>query len=228
MNRLAVRLIFFAWLAFSVASQVLSAPMLAPKQLLIVKPGIDKLHGTWLAAVINRSEKAESFRMPILLPKETEDFQPMEGLASGDVKIEMDGVYVEKVFAPGVNVISFAFVAPAQSGMTDLNLEAKLDLGELTVMTPRGMMQVQGERLVRSGTDVQDLQTYDLWVTKTPVMTGETIKVTVSGVPEGRSRLWILGAGFALILVFAAGSLTYWSHRISRREPNSGRVRAEI
>jgi hypothetical protein len=227
-KRLSQIIFLAAVLVAGIASKVSAEPILAPKQLLIVKPGVDKLHGTWLAAVINRDAKPEMMRVPVLLPKETEDFQPMEGLAAGDVKIELDGVYVEKVFSPGVNVISFAFVTSSKSGVVDLNLEAKLDLGELTLMTPRGMMKVQGEKLVMTGTDVQDLQTYDLWVTQSPVIKGDNIKVTVSGVPEGRRRLWILGVGFALVLILAATGLVFWSHPMSRREANSDMVQGDI
>ena len=203
-------------------------PVLAAKQLVIVKPGVDTLNGTWLAAVINSSEKPETLRVPILLPKETEDFQPMEGVAPGDVKIELDGVYVEKAFEPGVNVISFAFMTSSKSGSVDLNFEPKLDLGELTIMTPRGLMKVQGEKLVMTGTDVQDLQTYDLWVTQGPVMKGNNIRVTVSGVPEGRRKLWILGAGFALVLIIASAGLTYRSHVLSRPDAKSDMVSSDI
>jgi len=209
-------------------SQASAEPVLAAKQLVIVKPGVDKLSGTWLAAVINSSEKPETLRVPILLPKETEDFQPMEGVAPGDVKIELDGVYVEKAFEPGVNVISFAFMTSSKSGSVDLNFEPKLDLGELTIMTPRGLMKVQGEKLVMTGTDVQDLQTYDLWVTQGPVMKGSNIKVTVSGVPEGRRKLWILGAGFALVLITAAAGLTYRSHVLSRPDAKSDMFASDI
>lgn len=207
---------------------MLAQPILAPKQLIIVKPGIDKLHGTWLAAVINRDEKPQSLRIPVLLPKETEDFRPVEGISDKDVTMTAQGVFVEKDFAPGVNVISFTFMTSSQSGSVDLNFEAKQDLGELTVMTPRGMMQVQGERLVRSGTDVQDLQTFDLWVTKSPVVQGDAIKVTIMGVPEGRRKLWILGTLFGVVLVFSVAGLTYWSHQMSHRHLNSGMVSSDI
>jgi len=206
--------------------QALAQPQLAPKQLIIVKPGIDKLHGTWLAAVINRDEKPQTYRVPVLLPKETEDFKPTEGIMAGDVKLESDGVYIDKTFGPGVNVVSLAFITSASAGTVDLNFEAKMDVGELTVMTPRGMLTVQGEKLVSSGTDVQDLQTYDLWVSQAAVAKGDLVKVTVSGVPLGRQRLWILGAIFALILLVAAISLTYRSHQVSHDEDNSDMVRS--
>jgi hypothetical protein len=89
-------------------------------------------------------------------------------------------------------------------------------------------MKVQGEKLVMTGTDVQDLQTYDLWVTQGPVMKGHNIKVTVSGVPEGRRKLWILGAGFALVLTTAAAGLTYRSHVLSRPDAKSDMVASDI
>jgi hypothetical protein len=217
----SMKLMWVLFLMVMPQQQAQGQPVLAPKQLIIVKPGIDKLHGTWLAAVINREANAQALRVPILLPRETEDFKPTEGVEPGDLKIESDGVYIEKKFQPGVNVISLAFIAPAEAGLAELNFDARLDLGELTVMTPRGMMKVQGEKLVSSGTDVQDLQTFDLWVTPTSVVKGDQLKVTITGVPQGRQRLWVLGLSFALVLVIAAISLTYWSQGRERAQPQT-------
>lgn len=189
---------------------------LAPKQLFIVKPGIDKLHGTWVSAVINKGGKPESIRVPVLLPRETQDFQPVEGVIPSDVRLEQDGVYVEKQFAPGVSILSFSFVVPASSGNSVLTLQTRDAIDELSVMTPRGMLLIRSDQLLSSGTDIQDLQTYDIWVSKSALQSGDTLSVDIRGVPEGRNRLWILGAAFGLTLGCAAFGLTWRAHRLSQ------------
>jgi hypothetical protein len=198
--------------------------IIAPKQLVIVKPGLDQLNGTWVAAVINRSQTNETFRVPVLLPKEAIDFRPVEGVDDKELRLEADGVFVEKSFSPGVNVISFAFLAPASRGALDLNFNVKSDLGELSVMTPKGLLSVHGQNLILAGSDIQDFQTFSIWVSKSPLRAGDEIKVSVEGIPEGRQRLWSLGAVFGLLLAGGAGFLTWRSNRASHLKDNSGNV----
>lgn len=198
--------------------------VIAPKQLIIVKPGLDRLNGTWVAAVINRSQTNENFRVPVLLPKEAMDFRPVEGVDDKELRLEADGVFVEKSFQPGVNVISFTFLAPALRGTLDLNFNVKSDLGELSVMTPKGLLSVHGQNLILAGSDIQDFQTFNIWISKIPLKAGDEIKVTVEGVPEGRQRLWALGAVFGLLLVGGAGFLTWRSNRASHLKDNFDKV----
>jgi hypothetical protein len=198
--------------------------VVAPKQLIIVKPGIDRLNGTWVAAVINRSKTPELLKVPVLLPQEAIDFRPLEGADDKELRLEADGVFVEKPFPPGVNVISFAFLAPVLRGSTDLNFKVKTDLGELSVMTPKGLLTIHGENLILAGSDIQDFQTFSIFVSKVPLKTGDGIKVTVEGVPEGRHRLWLLGAIFGFILVGGSLFLTWRSNRTSHLKNNSDKV----
>ncbi len=198
--------------------------VIAPKQLIIVKPGLDRLNGTWVAAVINRSKTDETFRIPVLLPQESIDFRPLEGVEDKDLRLESDGVFVEKSFPPGVNVISFGFLAPAIRGSLHLNFNVKNELGELSVMTPKGLLSIHGENLILAGSDVQDFQTFNIWVSKSPLKSGDEIKVSVDGVPEGRQRLWSLGAVFGLLLVGGSGFLAWRSNRTSHPKDNSDNV----
>lgn len=217
-------LISFAILGFWTFKPCWAQSALAPKQLFIVKPGIDKLHGTWVSAVINKGSKPESIKVPVLLPRETQDFQPVEGVVPTDVRLEQDGVYVEKQFAPGVSILSFSFVMPASSGNSLLTLQTREAIDELSVMTPRGMLLIRSDQLVLSGTDIQDLQTYDIWVSKSALQSGDTLKVEIRGIPEGRKRLWILGAAFGLTLGCAAFGLTWRAHRLSQPASKSDMV----
>jgi hypothetical protein len=163
-------------------------------------------------------------KVPVLLPQESIDFRPLEGVDDKDLRLESDGVFVEKSFPPGVNVISFAFLAPASRGALDLNFKVKSDLGELSVMTPRGLLTVHGESLILAGSDIQDFQTFSIWVSKAPLKAGDEIKVSVEGIPEGRQRLWSLGAVFGLLLVGGSGFLAWRSNRTSHLKGNSDNV----
>jgi hypothetical protein len=189
---------------------------IAPKQLLVIKPGVDRIHGTWVAAVMNRGQKPEVFSVPVMLPKESRDFQPVEGVEPADIKLETDGVYVNKAFPPGVNVLSFAFISDAKHGRAELNIQAKSDVGELSVMTPRGMLSISGQEFLDSGSDVQDLQMYDILTSRSQIAKGDELRLSISEVPEGRMRLWFFGGSFALLLCIAAGYLTWRTSDIEK------------
>ena len=184
---------------------------LAPKQLLVLKPGLDVVHGTWVVAVMNKGQAPAKFRTPVLMPLEARDFQPIEGATADEVKFENDGLWVEKEFPVGVNVVSFAFVVPSSIGGTLLNLKPRADTGELMIMTPKGMLDISGENFVVSGTDVQEMQRYTVFSSNHLIVAGEKLSLRVSGVPEGRGRLWLVGSVFGLFLVFIAGVLAWRS-----------------
>jgi hypothetical protein len=42
----------------------------APKQLLVLKPGLDVVHGTWVVAIMNKGKAPAKFRTPVLMPRE--------------------------------------------------------------------------------------------------------------------------------------------------------------
>lgn len=176
----------------------------APRQLMIVKPGTDRLLITWVAAVMNKGQVPERFAMPVLIPKEAKDFQPIEGISGDDLKLGDQGLSVEKEFAPGVNVISLGYTVQVAMGESKLNIKARSDVGELTVMTPRGLLEISGRELVDAGTDVQDMQRYAVLTSNRMILAGDELIIAVNGIPEGRGRLWVLGAGFAMVLLVAS------------------------
>jgi hypothetical protein len=83
-----------------------------------------------------------------------------------------------------------------------------VDVGELTVMSPRGLLDINSQDLSEAGGDVQDMQRYSVWTSNRMVIAAQDVLVGVSGVPEGRSRLWAIGGVLAGILAVGAGLLT--------------------
>ncbi len=183
----------------------------APKQLLVLKPGLDVVHGTWVVAIMNKGQAPAKFRTPVLMPLEARDFQPIEGVTADEVKFENDGLWVEKEFPVGVNVVSFAFIVPSSLGGSLLSLKPRADTGELMIMTPKGMLDVSGKGFVESGTDVEEMQRYAVLSSNHLIVAGEKLSLRVSGVPEGRGRLWLVGSVFGLLLVLIAGVLAWRS-----------------
>lgn len=199
-----------ALLAFllMMTSSVDAAVVLMPKQLLVIKPGLDTVAGTWVAAVKNDGDADATLSFPVLLPIDARDFSPVEGLTADQIRLGDSGLMVERSFPAGVTVVSLGFLVPARSGRASLRLRSSIDVGELTVMTPRGMLDVQSAGLTEAGADVQDMQRYSVWSSNQMMLANQTIDIDVSGVPEGRTKLWMIGGMFGAILALGGLLLT--------------------
>lgn len=182
--------------------------MLMPKQLLVLKPGLDMVSGTWVAAVKNNGDKEASFKFPVLMPADARDFSPIEGLSSEQIQLGDTGLMIERSFPPGVTVVSLGFLLPSTSGRATIRLKSSIDVGELTLMTPRGLLDIHSPDLSEVGADVQDMQRYSVWATNTMLLANQSLVIGVSGIPEGRTKLWMIGGIFASVLAVGAGVLT--------------------
>ena len=185
----------------------------APRQLLVLKPGSDKLWGTWVGAYINKGQVPVHVAVPVLLPREASDFQGGEGVEGKDLKISDVGLTVEKDVPPGVNVLSVVFAVPARYGIGQITLKPRMDLQDLSVMVPRGILDVSVPEFRMVEGDVQDGERYNILSSSAPIASGHEFVISAKGVPEGRLRLWILGAGISVILLLAAVLLVWRSRR---------------
>lgn len=180
-------------------------PIVAPRELIVLKPALDQVWGTWITAVIHRGESPEEVSFYLNIPREAVDFQAGEGLEPKDLKIQSDGVLVRKTFAPGVNVVSVVFAVPARYGVTSLTLVPKREVPEMSIMTPKGILTAKGDGLAVQPDDRQEGERYDVLGTTKPLPLGKEFVLDIAGVPEGRSRLWILGGIVGGLLILTAG-----------------------
>jgi hypothetical protein len=206
--------------AFMTAGPASAQVTVAPKQLWVIKAGTDQLHGTWVAAVMNKGSKPEAFRLPVLFPKESRDFQPLEGAEAADLKLAEDGLWVEKVYTPGVTVVSFAFVVPVTHGTQALSAVPRADVGEMAIMTPKGMLEIHGRDFALSASETADMERYDIMSSTRMIMKGDQLAVDIDGVPEGRRRLWLTGGVLAVILLGLSGLLV-WRTRESGEDTSA-------
>ncbi len=185
---------------------------LAPRELLILKTGTNRIWGTWVCAVIHKGMDPVELTFPVHLPKEASDFQPGEGLIPKDLSLSEQGLEIRKVFSPGMNVISVIFAVPVRHGLVQLNVAAKRGIPQLTLMTPADMLEVSSDALVFESNDNQEGQLYQVYSTKKALADGETLIINISGVPEGRDSLWILGGIFATTLLLGSALLAVRTH----------------
>lgn len=193
-----------------------SAPLWAavtvtPRHLIILRPGLDTVYGSYIFAVHNETEKSERLKARVMLPKETSDFVPQEGLEPTEISLAPDGgVNVEKDIPKGVHVLGVGFKVDGRYGKTKMSLTPEVEIRSLTILVPRDTsvdLSAAGLKLA-TGPDSDDPQ-YRAFVNGDPLPAGAPFVVEVSGLPEGRARLWLTGGVIAACMVLGAALLAF-------------------
>lgn len=186
---------------------------LTPKHLVIVRPGQDSLWGSYVFAVQNSGQEPASLSTEIMLPKETVDFVPQEGIKPEELALSDGGVRVSAIFPPGVHIVSIGFKVDARYGSAELSFVPQTAVQSFTLLVPRQSgLKVDAPRLIESGGAESPDPQYQSFVNQGPLAVGETLRVELSGLPEGRHRLWLMGGIAAAVLVLASG-LFAWRTR---------------
>ena len=192
-------------LSQDVSGSQTDAVKVSPRELLILKPGIEKIFGQWVADVFNSTSKPALFEFEPHLPKGVTDFQPVDGVDAKSLKLGADGVVISRVFNPGSNVVSLSFSMPASRHNHDLEIVAERDLTQMLVIVPSGFLSLTSDQLSFQNIQPSDGENFAVYQLVAPISKGSLLKFSVSGIPESRGRLWYVGAVFAAIL--AVGTL---------------------
>ena len=186
-----------------------AAVTVTPRHLIILRPGLDAVYGSYVFAVQNDSEKSVRLQSRVMLPGETSDFVPQEGLEPSEIKLGSDGgVTIDKEIPKGIHVLGVGFKVDSRFGKTQMSLTPVSEIRSLTILVPRDTaIQIGAPGLsVATGEDAADPQ-YKAFVNAEPLAAGAPFVVEVAGLPEGRSRLWLMGGVVAAIMILAAGVL---------------------
>ena len=189
-----------------------AAPSVGPKHVYIVYPGQDTVWGSYLFVVNNDSPTPENFSFPVMLPKETIDFQAQDTLSPQELKLGTDGgIRIEKVFSPGETLLQVSFKLPADQGRATANFTAPYPFESFGVFVWQDTLEVNGP----AGLDIQkgvnlSGRMFDTYSTGAGEQ-GKTITYTFDRVPEGRGRLWIIGWIVAAIIFIAGISIAFYT-----------------
>jgi len=199
---------------------------LMPRQMMILREGLDAVYGQVMFVVRNNASIPLPGQFRVLMPKETSDFTPREGLEPSEVALASEnsdgnqgtqtsgfrGLVVDKVFGPGVSMMSIGFKVDAKLGAAQLSLSHPQGVKELNVLVLKnGPLRASSDLLLKaSAMDVEDPQ-YDSLELKKPLEPKEILTIQVEGVPEGRMRYWWTGGIAAGVLVLGALFLTWKS-----------------
>ena len=174
--------------------------------------GLDEVVGTYVFLVSNLSDEPEKARIPLMLPKETVDFRPFEGTAPEELELSEDGrVVLAKEFKPGDQIVTIGFKASGGFGKGDLTFQAPQDISHLTLFVNQDDLKVAS--LDESELDFKENEPFGGRVyntyTRSLLKKGESLRIRVDGLVEGRERFYWLGGALLLLLIVAAGALSY-------------------
>lgn len=207
----------FARILVPLALLLSSAPlraevMLTPKHLIILRQGLDAVYGSYVFAVQNNGEATARFKSAVMLPKETVDFVPQEGVEPDEVSLAPGGggVVVEKDFPPGVHIVSIGFKVDASYGKAMLTLTPPAEIQSFTLLLPRGGGMRAVSTILKPGEmgHAPDPQ-YEAMISEEPLGQGASFTVDVQGLPEGRTRIWIVGAAVGVFLLLLAAFFAF-------------------
>ncbi len=193
----------FASLAFSSIGQ--AAVGIGPKHVYILYPGVDAIWGSYIFVVANDGQAPEPFSFPVMLPKETVDFQAQDTLSPQELKLGKDGgITIDKTFPPGETLLQVSFKLPASEATSVATFTAPYPYQSLGIFVWQNSFDVKGpEGLeIQKGVNLSGkvFDTYSIGAGDV----GKTLTYTFENVPEGRGRLWMVGGIFGVILLITA------------------------
>lgn len=199
-----------ALVMLSVCSAAHAEVLVGTKHLVIIKPGLDALWGNYIFAVRNDGETDAMISAPLMLPKETVDYQPQDGVEAEDIRLREDGIAIEKSFPPGMHIISIAFRTDVRLGTGTLTMVPGGEVSDFTLLLPQG-----DDLSLTSGPLTQSPESpdpaYRAWRGSRTFAKGDAFVLKIGGVPEGRLRYWVIGGAVGGLLLLLAGFFAYRS-----------------
>lgn len=189
---------------------VMSRPALAvtavnSRHLIVLREGVDVVWGSYVFAVTNDEDGPRAVGIKIGLPKETADFVPQEGLEPADLKPIEGGFEVNKEFPPGTHVITVGFKIPASFGRANLTLKSLAPVEALTLLSPKkSPMVLSGSWFKPADGGTSPDPEYSAFTAIGPLDPMHNYVLEIQGLPEGRSREWILGGAVGAVLLLTA------------------------
>ncbi|MFK7872611.1 MAG: hypothetical protein AB8C84_05490 [Oligoflexales bacterium] len=184
------------------------------RYLVLISADADFIYGQVYFAVYNETGQKSDFQWPILLPKETIDFEGGDGVKEEDLHLEDEKVILRREFPPGMTLIGIQFKTTHDTGK--LTFEPPIDLPKFFVASPKSSGVVVTSGQMEPGIpQMLNASEYVGIRSHAAVKKGEAIIVDLHGLPEDRMVYWLTGGGTGLLLMILATVLTarsVWNH----------------
>jgi hypothetical protein len=176
------------------------------KRLVILRPGVESLWGSYIFAIGNTGSEPEEIETSFKLPAETVDWMPQEGVLPKDIRLGSEGNLILKAtYPPGVHMISIGFKIDSSGADTTVTLKPVDEISDFTLLFPDSTnLKVTHPNLQDSGLDGNAQEPYRTMKSANPLPKGEEFVMNVSGIPEGRTKPYVVGAIIGLLFVVAS------------------------
>jgi hypothetical protein len=188
--------------SFAYSSQI----SIADRHMLMIQPGLEKVVGSYMFGVKNNTSEPKEFSFELLLPKETLDFGPQDGLNKEDLALSENGkVVVKKIFPVGLSILSVGFLAEVGSEEGVLNFQVPYSLKELSFITNSESLKFDSKGLIEGVPLMLKGNSFKGIISENEIKANSHIVLSLSGLAKGRSDFITLGIVFSvLVLVLVA------------------------
>lgn len=195
------------------------------RHMVILNTGVDAIWGNYLFMISNAGTTEALFSMDLLLPAETADWQALDNLEPDDIKLGKDGgVRLEKMVPPGDLLVSVGFKVQGSGGDATMRFQPRAMDGSLTFLVNDKDLRINGSQLAfRANQPFQNGRMYDTY-TIANLSTSDSFQLYLSGIPEGRSRFWILGWVLFASLLCGALLMAWYTRKNHGAQQVSGAV----
>jgi hypothetical protein len=192
----------------------LSAATLKDPHIMMMQADTEFFWLSYYFAVNNETAVPEEFSTPILLPKATLDFIPQMGLEAGDLQQDASGqLTVKKAFAPGVTLVAIGYKIPYSTDNPSLLFTTPIAMPEFSFTTSKASGLLAHSETMTSGTPPMLSDGNYVGLVKNDIPANSSITINISGLPEGRKTLWLLGLLFSLTLILSSACCLLLSER---------------
>ena len=177
---------------------------MSSRHVYILEGGVDQVWGTYFFLAENPHKQPTEASFTVMLPQETTDWRVQEGIDPENIQLGPNGGLVAKQrFAAGSTLVRISFMAKGKLGSVPLTLTTPIQIDDLRFLAPKGGLQLSGSGFVPQD-DVQMGHGLFSGLNMTEVAAGTTVNVSVTGIPEGRLRYWIIGSSLIAVLLLTS------------------------
>jgi hypothetical protein len=181
---------------------------LTARHIVIITSDGEGIMGTYFFAVQNRSAVPTRFRCPIMLPKESDDFQAQDGFRQEELELDGRQVILNKEFPPGLTLLGIGFhTKAALFGDDVLTFTLPSAIKEFSLAVPSASSLVLESGQFRPGLPAMLAASTYRGLLSENLVAGEVRQIVVKGIPKVRHYLYCIAAACALLLLVGAACL---------------------
>jgi len=197
-TNLLVKFLFF----FAVVPSATAQIGVSGRHMMVIEPGVERVVGSYMFGVVNAYSEPKEYTFDVLLPKETLDFGPQDGLSKDDIKLSPDGkVMIKKTFPPGFSYIAVGFMAGINGERGSLNFNTSYDMQEISFITSASSLKMSSDGMVNGTPENLNKKSFKGIITQNVIPKGTKIVVNLDGLVKGRGDFIILGAVFSVLVL---------------------------